>query len=107
MDIYCVGDSITRGGNDTEAGDWVNRLKVGCGEEARVINLGVGGETTRKMRLRLATDLKSRLRAGVRSLVTLGYGANDAAGSGGQFLVPVEEYVENLSWAIDQAQQLG
>jgi lysophospholipase L1-like esterase len=59
------------------------------------------------MRGRLASELRARLDAGRRWLVTLAYGANDAAEAGGKFLVPIEEYVENLEWAIDEVGRLG
>lgn len=115
MDIYCFGDSITRGESDGERGGWVDRLKTECiarrlagGEpEDCVFNLGVGGETTRGLRARLAPELSARAAAGARFRVALAYGANDAAESGGAFLVPLEEYVETLSWAVDEARRLG
>ena len=114
MDIYCFGDSITFGDYDAERGGWVDRLKadgmarsVASGQEdGAVVNLGIGGETTGMMRSRLTSELEARLDAGARSLVVLAYGANDAADLDGRFRVPQEEYVENLSWAIDEARRL-
>jgi lysophospholipase L1-like esterase len=112
MDIFCFGDSITLGEYDTERGGWVDRLKIACmarfvaggdAEEDCIFNLGIGGETTRMMRARLTNELEARLDPDVRSLVILAYGANDAAEADGQFLVPLDEYVANLSWAIDEA----
>jgi hypothetical protein len=101
------------GGAAPSAG-WVDRLKTECmarfvarGEpDDCVFNLGIGGETTRMMRSRLKTELETRLDASERSLVMLAYGANDAAESAGSVLCPQEEYVENLSWAIEQARRL-
>src|SRR5262249_30514959 len=52
-------------------------------------------------------ELETRLNRAARSLVMLAYGANDAAESGGSFLVPPEEDVENLSWAIGELRALG
>lgn len=114
MDIYCFGDSIALGEYDTERGGWVDRIKTECmarfvarGEpEDCVFNLGIGGETTRMMRARLKAELETRLDVSAHSQVILAYGANDAAESGGSILVPLEEYVENLSWAIDEARRL-
>jgi lysophospholipase L1-like esterase len=114
MHLYCFGDSITLGEYDTERGGWADRLKVDCLARAvapnepgyRVFNLGISGETTRKMRARLTTELGVRLDVVARSRVLLAYGANDAAESGGRLLVPLEEYVENLAWAIDEARRL-
>lgn len=109
MDIYCFGDSITFGACDTERGGWVERLRserlAPAGAEVQIFNLGIGGETTRMMRSRLKPELETRLNPSARSLITLAYGANDAAECDGQLLVPPGEYVENLSWAIDQARQ--
>jgi lysophospholipase L1-like esterase len=108
MDIYCFGDSITYGECDTERGGWVDRLRTErMAPEMSVFNLGIGGETTRMMRSRLKSELETRLDRAARSLVILAYGANDAAESGGSFLVPLEEYVDNLSWAIDEVRALG
>jgi len=110
MDIYCFGDSITLGEYDTERGGWVDRLKTECMKrfvalgqpEDCVFNLGIPGETTQGMRARLTNELAARWDPDARSLVILAYGANDAAESDGSMQVPVEAYVENLSWAIDE-----
>lgn len=113
MDIYCFGDSITLGEYDTERGGWVDRLKIECmarlvarGEpDDCVFNLGIGGETTQRMRLRLKPELEHRVDTSVRSLVTLAYGAVDSAEYEGRFLVPPQQYVENLGWAIDEVRR--
>lgn len=114
MDIYCFGDSITYGASDGERGGWVDRLKTAClarhlegGPDVDVFNLGIGGETTRMMRSRLSAELAARLEPGPPSRVTLAYGANDAADAGEGLRVPLEEYVDNLSWAIDEARRVG
>ncbi len=115
MNILCFGDSITRGENDGERGGWVDRLKVYCisrflnrkDHEECVFNLGIGSENTRMMRLRFIPELKARIAPTSRSIVTLAYGANDAAEKNGMFSIPVDEYVENLSWAIDEARGMG
>jgi lysophospholipase L1-like esterase len=115
MDIYCFGDSITFGEYDSERGGWVDRLKMACmarflahGEpEDCVFNLGIGGETTAMMRARLAAELDARLDPDARSLVTLAYGANDAAECDGRLRVPPEAYVDHLAWAIAEARRRG
>jgi lysophospholipase L1-like esterase len=113
MDIYCFGDSITLGEYDGERGGWVDRLKTECiarflarGEpDDCVFNLGIGGETTQRMRVRFKHELATRVDPSVQSLLLLAYGAVDSVESGGRFLVPREEYVENIDWAIDQARE--
>lgn len=114
MDLYCFGDSITYGECDTERGGWVARLKIECmagyasgGPDRNVFNLGIGGETTRMMRARFSSELQARIDPAARSLVTLAYGANDAAESDGSPLVPEDEFVDNLAWAIGEARRLG
>ena len=65
-DVYCFGDSITRGENDPLHGGWVDRLKrlfIARGlregdEEVCVFNLGIGGETTRSLKSRFLPELK-------------------------------------------------
>jgi lysophospholipase L1-like esterase len=115
MDIYCFGDSVTLGEYDSERGGWVDRLKIACmarflahGEpEDCVFNLGIGGETTAMMRARLPAELDARLDPDVRSLVTLAYGANDAAECDGSLRVAPAAYVEHLAWAIAEARRRG
>lgn len=111
MEIYCFGDSITRGENDHLQGGWADRLKRLCierfvkrgGEEICVFNLGIGGETTAGLRTRFLPELDARLDPESRSLVLLGYGANDAAQAGGRFLVAIDEYRRHLAACIDEA----
>ena len=111
MDIYCFGDSITRGENDHVHGGWADRLKRLCmerfaeraGEEICVFNLGIGGETTASLRKRFLPELDARLDPDSRGLVLLAYGANDAAEVGGRSLVVVDQYTEHLAACIDAA----
>ncbi len=115
MDLYCFGDSFTLGEYDAERGGWVDRLKtegmarfLSEGDPGVcVFNLGIGGDTTQGMRTRLKAELLTRLDKSARSLVILAFGAVDAAEGDGRFVVPLEEYVENLSWAVDELRLLG
>lgn len=111
--VYCFGDSITRGENDDLHGGWVDRLKrlfiaeylkQGNGEVC-VFNLGIGGETTRSLKERFLPELEARFDAGERSVVLLAYGANDAAQAGGAFLVPPEAYLRNLTACVRAAKK--
>ncbi|MFI5345888.1 MAG: SGNH/GDSL hydrolase family protein [Elusimicrobiota bacterium] len=113
--IYCFGDSITRGENDLLHGGWADRLKAFylrqyCrdGDEERcVYNLGIGGETTAGLRRRFLPELQARLDPDGRSVASFAYGANDAAGTGKSFVVPIAEYIKNLSYCIDAAKKMG
>jgi lysophospholipase L1-like esterase len=113
--IYCFGDSITRGENDPVHGGWADRLKAFCirqhlrdGDEERcVYNLGIGGETTAGLRRRLLPELQARLDPAGRSVAAFAYGANDAAGTGKSFVVPIAEYIKNLSNCIHAAKKMG
>jgi lysophospholipase L1-like esterase len=115
LDLFCFGDSITRGENDPERGGWADRLKTDCiarhlaggGREECVFNLGIGGETTRGLKARLASELSARLDPAAHPVVLLAYGANDAAEAGGEPLVPLAEYEANLGWAVDHVRAAG
>jgi lysophospholipase L1-like esterase len=113
--IFCFGDSITRGENDPLHGGWADRLKAFCirqylrdGDEERcVFNLGIGEETTAGLRRRLRPELQARLGSASRSVATFAYGANDAVGTGKTFVVPIVQYIKNLSYCISTAKKLG
>jgi lysophospholipase L1-like esterase len=113
--LYCFGDSITRGENDSVHGGWADRLKafyirkyLRDGDAERcVYNLGIGGETTAGLRRRLIPELRARIGPEDRSSALFAYGANDAVGTGNSFVVPIAEYIKNLSDCIDAAKKLG
>ena len=72
-----------------------------------VYNLGIGGETTAGLRRRFLPELQARLDPEGRSVTAFAYGANDAAGTGKSFVVPIAEYIKNLSHCIAAAKKLG
>jgi lysophospholipase L1-like esterase len=71
--IVCLGDSLAVG---TLGADWVGGLRDALGEEAVVVNAGVGGQVTWDLRQRLDDVARCRPDA-----VVLLVGSNDAVGS--------------------------
>lgn len=112
-DVYCFGDSITRGENDPLHGGWVDRLKrlfIARGlregdEEVCVFNLGIGGETTRSLKSRFLPEFEARAADKGRAVVVLAYGANDAAQADGVFLVAPGPFLDNLKECIRAARK--
>jgi len=76
MSICIFGDSITWGASDSEKGGWVERLKVYFGEkyDTDVYNLGVSGDTTDDLLVRVENELKAR----EPNMVVFAIGVNDA-----------------------------
>jgi lysophospholipase L1-like esterase len=114
IDVVCFGDSITRGESDAERGGWCDRLKTagiaryqerGRDEEC-VFNLGIGGENTDSLRERFVSELKARFDADSDLFVLLAYGANDAAKVDGKPVVPLERYLENLAFCVEETRKL-
>lgn len=71
--LVCLGDSITQGGLGA---DWVDELRRRLGDEALVVNGGVGGQVTWSLRQRLDEVEQCR-----PSAIVLMVGSNDAVGS--------------------------
>jgi lysophospholipase L1-like esterase len=92
--IVCFGDSITHGGYPAE-------LEKIFGN-ARVINAGVGGNTSRQGLARLERDVLSHR----PDLVILFFGTNDNRRDAKVF-VPLDEYERNLTTIIERCQKIG
>lgn len=113
--ILCFGDSITRGESDAVHGGWADRLKTRCiaraleqeKTETCVFNLGIGGEDTDSLRRRFPSELAARFDADERLYVLLAYGANDAAIAAGSHVVPIERYLDNLRFCVDETRRLN
>lgn len=61
--VICIfGDSITWGASDSEKGGWVERLKIYFGEkyDINVYNLGISGDATEDLLVRIEKELRSR-----------------------------------------------
>ena len=108
------GDSITYGEYDGVFGGWVDILKryalqkfhEGNGDELILFNLGIGGDTTEGLLKRLPHELDARNSAD-GNLVFLAYGANDLAIKEGAQVVGPEKFKDNMTAAVQQAQQFS
>lgn len=106
--LICFGDSITRGESDSVAGGWVDRLKAFAirkftethTNEVCVFNLGIGGECTKGLEERFQHEMQTRLAEDGKTVVTLGYGANDVVNNGKGFVTSLETYLSRLEACI-------
>lgn len=92
--VVCLGDSITRAGYPAI----LERLLP-----IRVINAGVGGDTTRKALKRLDKDVLAHRPA----VVVMFFGANDSRQDAPGIQVPVDEYEANLGLLVERCQNAG
>lgn len=76
MAICIFGDSITWGASDSEKGGWVERTKVYFGEkyDIDVYNLGVSGDATEDLLVRIESESKVR----EPNIIVFAVGVNDA-----------------------------
>lgn len=111
--ILVFGDSQTYGGWDSEGG-WCDRLKryyhartvqANGRVKTQVLNLGIGGETTRGLLARMEIEIEARLSANWPLSIVIAIGINDSRSikSPANVLVPVEEYRKNLDDLLQRA----
>lgn len=74
--ILCFGDSISYGEGDSQSGGWVEQLKRRL-INVTVFNLGIPGETTDGLRLRIEFEVQRRILRSKKTTIILNYGAND------------------------------
>lgn len=106
VQIACFGDSIVHGGCDDERGGWVTRLRCdfarrGLGDH--VFNLGLGGDSSRDIRGRLADEMRARLGHVDRVLVSCG--TNDVLFAAKR--TSEDEYRDNIQDIVGQVRRLG
>ena len=83
--IYCFGDSITYGEWD-EQGGWVQRIRsfadqayiANRGAKTRVFNLGIPGDTSEDLLLRIEGEMAARFDPEVETLIIFDIGMNDS-----------------------------
>lgn len=108
--ICVFGDSITMGAWDLEKGGWVNRLRLFIDTEQfsgrlkdyfTIYNLGVDGDTTVGLLKRFQVEAEFRDPA----IVIFAIGSNDSVfdKSKNKFLVPPDEFEENIKELIGEA----
>ena len=83
--IFCFGDSITLGANDSSGLGWPGRLGRGLernGKSVAVYNLGINGDTSRDIAARWQAENTARSR-NVTGLMLFAFGFNDASNANG------------------------
>lgn len=86
--VVCLGDSITKSGYPQELGKML---------PIRVINAGVGGNTSRQGLARIEKDVLSHK----PDAVVVFFGTNDNRHDAPKVFVPLPEYEDNLTKIID------
>ncbi len=109
MRVLVFGDSITYGAWDSEGG-WADRLKrwahqqyVANGTKLQVINLGVGGDTSRKILARIENEIRARHSSSWPFMIVLSLGTNDGRVREGVVEVPQDEFAENYRKVVSIA----
>jgi len=106
--VLVFGDSITYGGWDTEGG-WVERVKKQAHKmtvetegktKIQVFNLGIGGDTSRKILVRIQNEIEARLSKTWDMKIILSFGINDERSKDGIIEVPLDEYRDNIQKII-------
>lgn len=99
MSHYLIfGDSIAYGEGVLQ-GCWVQLLRESLKPHDCVFNLGVDGETTQGLLIRLEAEIKPRLSDESENFIIIALGVNDTA------LVPLEKYQQNLLQLIKLARK--
>lgn len=109
MRILIFGDSITYGAWDSEGG-WADRLKrwahqryLQNGTKLQVINLGIGGNTSRGILARLENEIKARHSASWPFMIILMLGSNDGRVRDDVVEVPLEQFAQNYREIVNIA----
>jgi lysophospholipase L1-like esterase len=92
--VICLGDSITKHGYPQE----MEKL-LGI----RVVNAGIGGNTSRQGLARLQKDVLSKK----PQVVVFFFGTNDSRRDAPGHQVGLEEYTSNLSKMVERCQEIG
>jgi lysophospholipase L1-like esterase len=107
--IFCFGDSITLGCNDSTGLGWPGRLCRGLVHNDRsvaVYNLGINGDTSQDIaaRWRAETGARSRNAPG---LILFAFGFNDAAkADGGDVQVDLATSIAHASSVLTEAKSI-
>ena len=112
--VYAFGDSLVTGTYGLQGG-WCDQLKRELhrittestdGTKFQMYNLGIGGETSSGLTVRLATELVTRHRVDWPAVVIIGTGKNDSRLTDDQPEVSIEDYESNLDYCVDLAREL-
>ena len=103
--IVTFGDSLTKLGTSASTVHYSDYLASDAYLGVPIINMGVGGDSTRHGMARFETDVLSKN----PDLVIICFGMNDQAGvlASGTPNVPLETYRQNLTYFVEQLQAIG
>lgn len=107
--VMFFGDSLVAGVGDPAGRGWVGRVAAECHARGRPItayNLGVCGETTVQIALRLAGEVLPRLHPGADCRVVICLTSNDVTSDDSEPRIPVAESVAALQRALTHATAL-
>jgi lysophospholipase L1-like esterase len=108
--IFCFGDSITLGCNDSAGLGWPGRLGRGLEQGDRsvaVYNLGINGDTSRDIAVRWRGEAEARSR-NAGGLMLFAFGFNDAArADGGDVQVQLDDSIACARELLLAAKSLG
>ncbi len=102
-----IGDSISFGQFDAEAGGWVTRMRLklqSAGYGANVYNLGINGDTSDGILARLDEVWR---REPTLLLVAIGINDSRLEPPAGEAFVPIERYATNLEAVAAAAKERG
>ena len=108
--IFCFGDSITLGCNDSRGLGWPGRLGRGLYNGDRsvaIYNLGINGDTSAHIAVRWRAEALARSR-NAAALMLFAFGFNDAsAADGGDLQVALDDSVANARAIIHAAKSIS
>ncbi len=115
LKIIAIGDSLVYGYGDTEAGGWVERLRLNLmnNESGHVLyNLGIRGDRTQQVSKRLSDEFNHRgeIRNKYPDLIIMSIGVNDTPRLGhlqGRNLTDYQEFTRQINNLLNQAQKLA
>jgi len=108
--IFCFGDSITLGYNDSTGLGWPGRLGRGLvhdGGSVAVYNLGVNGDTSLDIAARWRNEVEARSRD-TTGLMLFAFGFNDAAkADGGDLQVDLATSINTARAILSEAKSIS
>lgn len=116
MRILFFGDSITQGFWGIDGG-WVEIIRkyydkravnnLQDNKEPEIFNLGISGDTTRNLLIRIEHEVQVRIWESEPVMVVIAVGTNDNVFEGDKQWVPREEFKKNLQEIVDKVKPLA
>ncbi len=108
--VFCFGDSITLGCNDSTGLGWPGRLCRGLMHNGRGIaayNLGINGDTSQDIAARWHAETEARSR-NAPGLILFSFGFNDAAkADGGDAQIDLAASLGNATALLNEAKSIA